>query len=337
MSDILIYAMSTMGKLNMERFNELFRHVYMPASSSSDTQTDYIPKNQTIRMLDALGYCEFDFDNRKVYMNNPTLILLPNFGLPKALLVGARSPKIIADIKIAVHDRREKTDLKQVSNSEVNSTIPNTITIQATSKNVIQEIAEQVGIGYDITSPAAWNLAVVSAALDDITNALKFEEFAEPSWDKSTFVKKQLKFTSSSVTETNQQLTKYHNPVTKQWIHWIWNGSTRAEISLDWGRYMVLADTESNILIYDERLFNFAVPVTVPLPCLLARAAALCSGKPPSFSYSGAKAIGNIPPNHPYHIYTEVPPEIAELIAKKLNQKPIYKSFPIDKKGVMHA
>lgn len=337
MSDNLIYAMSTMGKLNIERFNELFRHVYMPASSSSDTQTDYIPKNQTIRMLDSLGYCEFDFDNRMVYMNNPTLILLPNFGLPKALLVGARSPKIIADIKIAVHDRREKTDLKQVTNSEVNSTIPNTITIQSTTKNVIQEIAEQVGIGYDIASPAAWNLAVVSATIDDITNALKFEEFADLNWDKKTFVKKNLKFTSNSVSETNQQLTKYQNPVTKQWIHWIWNGSKAAKISLDWGRYIVLADTGCNILMYDERLFNLAVPVTVPLPCLLARAAVLCSGKPPILANSGTKVFGDIPPNHPYHIYTEVPPEIAELIAKKLNQKPVYNSFAIDKKGVMHA
>ena len=100
---------------------------------------------------------------------------------------------------------------------------------------------------------------------------------------------------------------------------------------------MVLADTESNILIYDERLFNFAVPVTVHLPCLLARAAALCSGKPPFLSNSGAKAIGNIPPNHRYHIYTEVPPKIAELIANQLNPKPNYNIFPISKKEIIYA
>jgi len=89
--------------------------------------------------------------------------------------------------------------------------------------------------------------------------------------------------------------------------------------------------------MYDDKQFILAVPVTVPLPCLLARSAALCSGTVSAGTLSFKDKTGSIPPRHPLQIYTCVPPEIARLIADKLEQKLIYTRLAVIKKGVLHA
>ena len=101
MSEQLIYALSTLGELGLAKFNDIFKRLYLP---EDDKDYDYNMRHQTIRYLESLGYCEFDYDQRRVFMCPPALVLLPSFGLPKALLTGARTPKFIASIKKSVKD-----------------------------------------------------------------------------------------------------------------------------------------------------------------------------------------------------------------------------------------
>ena len=189
MSNTLIYAMSTTGSLKLEYFNELFRHVYLPVSRDSDKQIYVNARLKAIRILDSLGFCEFDFDNRKVYMCKPALVLLPNFGLPNALLVGARTPRLVNKIKKAVHDWRKKAVLENRAHTGENAAIPSAIYIHATDKNLLKDISERASISCDLTSAAAWKLVEMSTGLDDILEALMFEERIAPDWNKRTFDK----------------------------------------------------------------------------------------------------------------------------------------------------
>ena len=93
--------MSTMGQIRLEEFNEILNSV----SISGLQDEDYLMgdfRQYIIRLLDSLGYCEFDFDKRKIFMCPPSLVRLPGSGLPKAALVGARIPKLIQRLKDAV-------------------------------------------------------------------------------------------------------------------------------------------------------------------------------------------------------------------------------------------
>ena len=327
MSNDLIYAMSTSGSMNIDRFSELFRYVYYPAASQNEDQIDINAKQQTIRILDSLGYCEFDFDKRSVYMCRPSLVMIPSFGLPKALLAGARTPNLVKKLKTAVNSRRDKATLEYRQHSVNNAAIPATICIQATDKAVIQEIAEKAGISCDVTSPAAWRIADMSEAIDGIKNSLHFEKRVEPEWSKRTFNIKRLVFSGYAGEDSNLSLTEYLHPVTKQYNHWLWKDGNAAETGRDWGRYLALEYSGSDILMFDEKQFKLAVPVTVPLPCLLARAAGLCSGMPPSTVVSCDTKTGGVPAGHPMQVYSSVTPEIAGLIASKLNQKLLYTSI----------
>lgn len=337
MSNTLVYAMSANASMRLEQFNEIFRHVYLPYGAQKDEQIDVDARQQVIRILDSLGYCEFDFDNRMVHMCKPSLVLLPEFGLPKALLVGARTPQLEKKLKASVKERRRKAILDHLQYSWNSATIPTGLCIQAMDKTIIQEIADDACIDCDVTTPAAWRLADMSATLDEVKCELNFEKRAEPGWNKRVFITERLIFSRYTEEDSSQCLVEYRHPVTKQLYHWIWNGDNAAETGRDWGRYIALANSDRRIVMFDEKQFKMAVPVTVPLPCLLARAMALCSGIPPSTVTSCRKKIGTIPPEHPLQVYSSVTPEIAQLIADKLNQELLYTSFAVDKKGVLHA
>ena len=338
MSNQLIYAMSTKGSLKIDEFNEIFTMVYSLSSIGDEVIADINMRLQVIRTLDSLGYCEFDFDKRMVYMCKPSLILLPTFGLPKAVLVGARTPALAKKLRRAVEKRQDKALLVSLVQGRTNINIPPLPCIEAIDIDILKEIATETAISCDVEEPIAWRLANFSSSLDEIKRSLLFEERVEPNWKQRVFMSHRLMFLSESKEmKTDNILVEYRNPVDKQLMHWFWNGTCAAEVERDWGRYLALASIDLNVLLYDEKLYKLIVPVTVPLPCLIARSIVLCEGKVPVIAKTGLKKLGSIPPGHPVHIYSGVTPAIAELISKKLGQEITFASFIIGKDGVLYA
>lgn len=338
MSKKLIYAMSTKGCLRIDEFNEIFKMVYPPDSLDNEVPTDIDIRLQVIRTLDSLGYCEFDFDKRMVYMCKPTLILLPTCGLPKAVLVGARTPGLVKKLRIAVEKRQDKALFTSLVQGRTNINIPTLPCIEAVDAETLKEIAIETAVSCDVEEPIAWRLANFSSSLDEIKRSLLFEERVEPNWKQRAFMCHKLMFLSKlEEVKTDNILVEYRNPVDKQLRHWFWNGTCAAEVERDWGRYLALASIDLNVLLYDEKLYKLAVPVTVPLPCLIARAIALCEGKAPVLAKTGSKKLASIPPGHPIHVYSGVTPAIARLISMKLGQEIVFANFVLGKDGVLYA
>lgn len=336
MPDTLIYAMSTRGAMNLEQFNELFRHAYFASGNEDLEPVETDARRETVRILDSLGICEFDFDRRMVYMCRPGLVLLPSSGLPRAALVGARTPGLIQKLKLAVRERRSKAALHYFHNNAANAVIPDSYCIEAIDMAAIQDIADRAGVSFESELPAAWELANMSASLAELSAALKFEGRMPLNWKCRVFSTERLMFSIFNGEPSGTFLAEYRNPVSQQRLHRFWRADAAAEVSRDWSRYLYLHESGCNVLLYDERFQKLAVPVTVPLPCLLARAAALCTACPPKQVTANSKGVETIPPSHPLHLYSGVPPAIAELIAEKLGQKLFYTSFEQIKGGVLN-
>lgn len=337
MSDTLVYAMSTRGSMKIERFNKLFRHVYFPSIEKAEESFEVDIRRQTMRILDSLGFCEFDFNKRMIYMCKPALILLPSFGLPRTVLVGARSPALIEKLKIAVKTRRNKASLKYFQHFYANNIIPNAFYIEAIDVETIHEIAIEARIACEISCPAAWALANISSSLNKFNRSLRFENRAEPNWSRRVFSEERLVFLGFDNENTTTFLAEYKNPVDQQLYHWLWKDGEVAQVDRDWGRYILLTSKGINILLYHEKLQKLVIPSTVPLPCILARAVSLCTGTAPLLAITYSKRIGGVPPRHPIQVYTEIPSVIAKLVAHKLCQKLIYTRFEISKGGVLCA
>lgn len=330
MSEKLIYAMSTNSSMRIPQFNKYFRESYQNESPDMDESINL--RHQMIRVLDSLAYCEFDYNKNMVYMCKPALVLLPVFGLPKALLVGARIPTFINKLKKTVKKQEGKAIISYHNHAKININIPPAVYIEAISKNVLKDIAVELHIGYHIDVPAAWSLSYFSDPISKIKNNLSFEKQKEPNWKRYIFNPEFLFFTRK-VGDITEELTlaQYRNPINRQYYHMLWNGDKAAEVKRDWGRYLVLSDQNSRVLLFDENTFQLAVPGTVPLPCILARALALCTGVAPIMKRYKSQKNSSIPNNYLIRIYSGVTPVIASLVASKLGQKLVKASFKFDR------
>ncbi len=322
MSNELIYAMSTLGQMKLEEFNNMLNSVSIAGLHDEyNFAVDF--RQHIIRLLDNLGYCEFDFDKRKIFMCPPTLVRLPGTGLPKAVLVGARIPKTINRLKSAVKSEQGNAAFLNTPQKFFSVDLPPLICIEAESTDTIKKISLACGISCDVEIPASWKLASLSAEINKIKSSLNFTPRTWAAQKMRIFDVHKLRFTPANE-EMDHCLTDFLDPITKQHIHWVWGHSSTAEINIDWGRYVMLDAEGRNVLLYDKKMLQVAVPEWVPLPSLMARSLTLCTGFPPEIAKTGDNNIADIPANYPLQIYSGVDESLARLIATKLHQNLYY-------------
>ncbi len=335
MSKLLLQAISTSGRMSIDKFNTAFDVLCQQVGISSTEVDLNTIRRQTIRYLDSLGHCEFDFDRRHVFACPPVLVALPPYGLPKAVLTGARTPSMVQKMKDFVKGNRNSvTHTIKLQRSE-HPLLPPAIYIEAVDHDHLQKVAQAAQIGCYLTAPAAWSLVNFSAGIENVRYNLAYENRADINWLKRTFSTDTLTFSKIHNTENVHGLVEYTDPRSQQKLHWIWDGNRTAEVDRDWGRYIILANEGVDVLLYDERRHQLAVPAYVPLPRFLARAASLCTGLAPAPACIGEKSIGGLPAGHPMDIYCAVPPPIATMISKKLSQNLIDHSTIPDSSGVI--
>jgi hypothetical protein len=334
-SELLLQTISTRSRMGLDYFNDAFNTlIQLQEISSREEDLNYL-RRKTIRFLDSLGHCEFDFDSRHVFACPPVIVTLPTYGLPVAVLTGARSATIVQKIKGFAKNNRDSISYSIEPQRSEHPLLPSALYIEAVNYDYLREAAQTAQIGHHLNQPAAWTLVNFSAGLGDIRNNLSYENRADLNWKKRAFSIESLKFSWIYNTENLQGLVEYTNPVNQQRLHWIWDGNQAAEVDRDWGRYLIIASEGMDVLLYDERRYLLAAPATVPLPHFLARAATLCSGLAPASAKIGEDAIGGLPAGHPVDIYSAVPPAIALMISKKLSQNLIQYDIIPDSSGVI--
>ena len=335
-SELLLQTISTRSRMGLEYFNDAFNTlIQLQEISSKEEDLNYL-RRKTIRFLDSLGHCEFDFDRRQVFACPPVIVTLPTYGLPIAVLTGARSATIVQKIKGFVKSNRDSISYSIEPQRSEHPLLPSALYIEAVNHDYLREAAQTAQIGHHLNQPAAWSLVNFSAGLEGILNTRSYEIRPDLNWDKKrTFSTETLRFSWIYNTEKPQGLVEYTHPVDQQRLHWIWEGNKTSEVDRDWGRYVILAAEGVDVMLYDDRRYLLAVPATVPLPRFLARAATLCSEKAPESAKIGEDAIGGLPAGHTVDIYTAVPSSIALMISEKLSQNILHHDIVIENSGVI--
>ena len=318
----------------MDKFNAAFNGLSQSIGISNREVDLNYARRQTIRHLDSLGHCEFDFDKRQVFPCPPSLVALPTSGLPKAILTGARVPSLIKEIKNLVRTNRDSISLTEVQQNTEYPFLPSATYVETVDYEYIKNISLATHIDYYLEAPAAWALVNFSAGIENIVKNLIYECRDDINWKKQTFSTDSLTFSNRSC-ENVHKLISYVNPVNQQRMHWMWDNNQAAGVDRDWGRYIILAYQKKNVIIYDKRYHRLAVPSTVPLPRFLARAATLCTGLAPVPAPIGEDPIGGLLPGHQMDIYHDVTPPIAKMISKKLSQDLISHSISPERRGVI--
>ncbi|HHT9159008.1 MAG TPA: hypothetical protein ACFYEH_04015 [Candidatus Brocadiaceae bacterium] len=334
MPERLLYSISTRGKMNFNNFYNAFDTIYSLVYKNypEDMSFTYL-KYQTLRFLDALGHCEFDFEKRYVYVCPPSLVLLPSFGLPTAVLSGARNPELVTRIKKYAGENKDSIRFYEIPQKVKYFLLPPAIYLEAISKSLIETATLGTGINSQLGEPAAWRLINFSADIARIKQNIVPETRIEPNWQKRTFSRISLTFSKYYKEQDEIRLAEYTNPMNQQKLHWLWTGNKAAEIDRDWGRFLLLTVTGNNVILYDSKRFLLAVPANVPLPRIISRALTLCTGLAPSNVVLKGQPMKEFPADCRFNVYQAVVPSIAEKISEKLSQMLIKYNLEVDESG----
>lgn len=317
-NNTLVYALSSKAQHSWGKFKEIFSMVCEDQERNGEKLDFIYSRLQTVRFLSDLGFCEFDFYNGSVYMCQPRLISIPTFGVPEAILIGARTPKLVEQLKKSVKTAGDKANISIEKNI---GNLPDLVKIVSLDNSTLIKIANDCGILQNLGTPTAWNLANFSSTLSEFQRQLKFDKAADPNLERRTFSIAELNFVrGAGDPEASEKLVEY-KPQYGNRVYWIWEGEKAAEINREFGQYLLLNLRGVNVLFYDRKTNRMGIPATAPLPLILARSAALCSGLVPrtidiEIPLSQGRSRRSL-----ISVYSNIPEVVAKKIADKLSQK----------------
>ncbi|MBD1929830.1 hypothetical protein H6F74_26875 [Trichocoleus sp. FACHB-90] len=331
-SDQLLYVISAKKEMPWVSFKEVFNYLYTlkVAPAAGDLNGINYKRFQTVRALDALGHCDFDFseEGNKVYAAPPVLVRLPCAGFPQAILAGARSPQSIHKLSEACKVIGSHINLHVSEQPNELVFVPVRVAVQAESTEELVMLADSLGISFD-KQPGAWSLLHFAASLDDYLATRQWVARPELNLKRKDFDSTSLQFREPQNAATGIRLSKYTNPVRNVPVQFLWKDSLCTQIDGDWGRYVVLKLTGLSVLVYDERRFTMAVPASVPLPRLFERALVLCSGYAATFVPTKSMPRLNQKTSG-FNLFRDIPPQIAEMTAARLGQSLLLQSLDIN-------
>lgn len=318
-SERLLYVLSAKGSITWGAFKRVFDQ--LDSTSAINDQGEIASRfrrNRTMRILDALGHCDFQFSgtDSRVCVAPPVFVRLPKAGLPMAILAGGRSPDTRPDLENACGTNHCQLTVSPQS-SDV-PFVPGRFLIEAETEEALHALARAAGVHFD-PRPAAWLLGCFAATLDDYLGRVPWRDDGELNWQRKEFSCDRVQFQSGKSDGHASALIRYTNPKRGTVLHFFQKAGKYAEVDCDWGRYATLHETGLNLLVYEEKRQLFAVPSGAPLPRLFARSLGLCSGFAPIF-HSKEEAGWASPESTGFDVFRAVPSSIAHLVAEKLGQ-----------------
>ena len=316
--DILLFALSARRRVSWPSFKQWFEEVHRKEIIRGQGKVDEpVPsiRWQALRTMSCLGHVDLHFgqDEILVVVAPPVLAALPERGVARAVLCGARSPGTAEKLQEAATAAGVEgiVGLQVVSNPYM----PTRVELRAESTAQIHDVAASIGLRY-IDFPPARLLARVSISLQEYRQSLTWSTEADLNWRREDYDTDRLRFLPSGETSPLIRLSRYQDPATSIWHYRLWRSGEWAEIELDWGRYAILALSSRRILKYDLTTRSVRVPYGTPLPALLARSFGLCSGH-------CSTLIERVSPQEKQHYYEfkDVPPSVYSAVANKLLQQ----------------
>ncbi|MTI55696.1 hypothetical protein [Geosporobacter ferrireducens] len=289
---------------------------------------------QMLYYLDSLGHCEFDFENRKVFICKPMIVLLPGRGCMRAVLAGGRDKILIDKIQRLKDEFKDELTVSILKQERGEMELPDVIIFETLYGSILNKLADRLAIGMNTETPTAWIIAYESGNMEEFQLKFDYLPSFNVNWPRRTFDPENLFFRKNTNNFEVPYLDEYTNPISHQKKYMLATEDGITQVDRDWGRYYILNRMEKSILLYDEINQILGVPTYISLPKLLARAATLCSGMAPE-KIKLNQQIGELPDKLQMDIYIGVDLTIVKIIANKVGQKLIQTRLHCGGKGEM--
>jgi hypothetical protein len=309
--DALLFAVSAKQRLSWSTFTEVLDAVFVPDQRIGSDVRDI--RSTVAALGDSLAHWDVAPLNgsAQIIVSPPVLALLPRPGLPTAVLCGSRSPDTV--VAVAAACRHAGADSRITPQGHLHPYAPAVIEVTGESTEILAAVATALNIHFGEAAPA-WRLACACTSLTDYLASLTWSTGVELNWKRRDFDPDALYFARppQSYRPEEMRLSEYVHPDGWAREDRLWRGDEFATVDRNWGRYAVLADRGNQVCHYDHRAGTFTFPRSVPLPKIAARAAGLCSGRPPRIGDGQGWPV--------YQAFQGVSQGIAGALASKLGQ-----------------
>lgn len=311
--DKLAFALSSGDAVTRAQYKRVFDRLYVTDGVRAGLPLDAGDhfRRDTVRDLEALGTCDFLYDEDRVRACAPFLSPLPRPGLPAAILVGGRTPEMLRRLRALARQRRPNV-LMTACPQVAFPLLPNRVDLQAVSVDALHELGQAAGIPL-LEVPAPALLLTHVASIESYVASRQWRPFSEPNWIRGDFDTARACFSRPRMDSASPRLSVYTHPHLQHQVeHFLIDEERAALVDRDWGRFCILAQSGRDVLLYDAAQRALFVPVTTPLPKLYARALTLCSGFAPQEVRDSAHGA--------FRVFVRVPQAYADLAATKLQQ-----------------
>lgn len=331
--DLLLHFLSTKSSWSRKEFSNAFGQVSEEFGIWSERERLTRRKRYALLDWDALGYLEYDPDQKRVYTNPSQLVPVRARRGCRVLLTGRRSAELMSSLRQALPDypllslsieRADETDERLV---------PCSVFIQSDAsagRQQIEALAKHLDLPFRGKTLPQFGLLEASASLDDYwrwvhrsapcDRAAFWDEWARP------FQRDELQFKSGAF-DSADALVEYPLQTWQREIrHWL--DGTPYPGDRNWSRYAVAARFEKTVRAHSverrellpmlvKRGSDLAVPFSMPLPRFFARALTLMSGKLPK---SEPLSTAEWPQVRSYRVYQDAATTLTDNFLKKLGQ-----------------
>lgn len=315
--DHLLYVISCRGAIRWQSFKKVFEDLFL-VNRKHDKEKILMWNCQ--RAMADLGYCDFQFDTQqRVYAAPSALCRLPMGSKYRAILTGSRTPQLIEKVMTYDRDNRdlniEPEDMRTIG-------VPRSIFVEAKIEQSLRNFSDYLTVPY-FDDPPAWKLAQFSGNCLNYEDALRWQPATEPRWETDGYDPCWLKFDGSE--DHGDALRMRRERQYGSWQYSLWKKASanlydRAICERSWGQYLIAKKRKNQLVAYDTRQLLLAVPAAAPLPDLLSRALALCSGAEPIVERSDKLTDDLEGEQRHYRFYTGVPIPIAESVMERIGQ-----------------
>jgi hypothetical protein len=244
-------------------------------------------KRWALGWYDTLGYVDYDYESGRLRVLPPTLLPVPCKHGHRAILVGGRSPELLAQIEQIAATLGVQVCVENQSNAMYLA--PSLVSLYTSQSfyskhySPIQQVAEQLGITYLADELPAWRLLERSGSLADYRAKLQPEpEAASSTWTLRVFNPDRLYFEQATDHDVDHSFALVERQLNAyQVVHYLWIDGQSYRVDKNWGRFLVLHQRGQQVIFRREQHNQIAIPATLPLPRVLARGFALLSGKIP--------------------------------------------------------
>jgi hypothetical protein len=319
--DCLLFAISAWRTTPWNGFKKAFDEIHehsIKQGSALPIEAARQIRARALRVLVSLAHCDVDFSGYgKVIVAPPSMIALPQAGLPRAVLCGARSPATIVELERL--RRQHKKNIKIVIQRQTGRAAyaPACIEIQGSRVEDLHRFAQDARIPF-FDKPASWSLVTAVSPLSSYLAQLRWTSQTEPNWEREDFSVEHLSF-GREHQSGSLRLSRFRDPVRSTWQYYLARDGSSAPADLDWARYSVLQDSRRRTIFYDCDRGYVAVPRSVPLPHVLARTLVLCSGRGPAFAQA-SDIHSKDPVSGGFDLFESVPPDVICHVVKILGQ-----------------